>query len=108
VSRKNLNFFSIQLCKVKDFGTKNISIIVYVLIVFLSKDNVVNRLSTVLGITVASFRSTNIFVVISSIVIICQLFILKFVNRMSFTIWTKNNHIRVIHRIVTISQYGLV
>ena len=107
MSKKHLNFFSFQFYKTKDLGQK-ISFIVYVLIGLLSLDTVINQLSAVLGIAVASLTSTVLFIVMSNTAIICQLFILRFVGRMSLTIRTKVRHIRLMHKAVTISQYFMI
>ena len=108
MSKKHINFFSLQFYKIKDFRTKKISFIVYVLIALLSLDTVINQLSAVLGIPVASLTSTILFIVISSTAIVCQLFILQFVSRISVTIRTKVRYIRLMHKAVTISQYFII
>jgi len=103
-----LNFFSQQFHKAEDFGTKKISIIIYVLIAVLSLDTVINQLSGLLGISLYSSGGVGLFLVIGSITIICQLFILHFVSSKSLEIRKKVRHIRRMHTAVMISQYFII
>ena len=65
--------------KTEDFGIRNISNIIYVLIAVLSLDTVVNVLSAGIGIPVSSIEGVTAFVIIGSVTIVCQLFILQFI-----------------------------
>jgi len=103
-----LNFFSQQFHKAEDFGTKKISIIIYVLIAVLSLDTVINQLSGILGISLYSSGGVGLFVVIGSITIICQLFILHYVSSKSLEIRKKVRHIRRMHTAVMIFQYFII
>jgi hypothetical protein len=101
------NFFY-QLKKVKDIGTRKISFLFYILIVFISLDTVISQLSVGLGISVSSSTGVILFVVVGGTTIVCQLFILQFVSRISLRIRSKVRHIRRMHIAVTISQYFII
>lgn len=102
------NFFLLQFYKFKDFGNKNTSILIYILIALLSLDTVIHQLSAGLGIPVSSPMGIALFLVIGSITIVCQLFILQFVSRTSLAIRRKVKHIRLMHYAVTLSQYSII
>jgi hypothetical protein len=108
VSQERLNFFYHKFCKVRDFGTKELNILIYLLIAILSLDTVINQISSGLGITVSSSAGVGLFVAIGVITIFCQLFILQFVGRTSFTVRSKVRHIRRMHVGVTVSQYFII
>jgi hypothetical protein len=108
VSQELLNFFYHKFCKVRDFGTKKLNILIYLLIAILSLDTVINQMSSGLGITVSSSAGVALFVAIGVITIFCQLFILQFVGRTSFTVRSKVRHIRRMHVGVTASQYFII
>lgn len=78
------------------------------LIALLSLDTVINQLSAGLGIPVSSSTGITLFIVVGSATIICQLFILQFINRTSLTVRTKVRHIRRMHAAVAISQYSII
>ena len=58
------NFFLLQFYKFKDFGNKNTSILIYILIALLSLDTVIHQLSAGLGIPVSSPMGIALFLVI--------------------------------------------
>ena len=103
-----LTFFYLSYRKARDFGIKKISGIIYLLIVVLSLDTVINVLSSGLGIQVSSFGGVTLFVIIGSTTIICQLFIIQFVSRTSLAIRQRVRHIRLMHVAMTTSQYFLI
>ena len=102
------SFFYYQFCKAKDFGAKNLNLLIYVLIAILSLDTIINQLSSGLGIAVSSTGGIILFLVLGIITIVCQLFILQFVNKTSIVVRTKIRHIRRMHISVTISQYFII
>jgi len=108
VQNKHPNFFYYQFCKAKDFGAKNLNLLIYVLIAVLSLDTIINQLSSGLGIAVSSTGGIILFLVLGIITIVCQLFILQFVNKTSIVVRTKIRHIRRMHISVTISQYFII
>jgi hypothetical protein len=103
-----LNFFFQQFHTVGVIGTKKINIIIYVLIAVLSMDTVINQLSGLLGISPNTLGGVSLFLVIGSMTIISQLFILHFVSNKSLGIRKKVRHIRRMHKAVTISQYSII
>jgi hypothetical protein len=103
-----LDFFSQPLHKVANLGTKRISIIIYVLIVVLSVDTVINQLSGLLGISMYTRGGVSLFLVIGVLTIICQLFTINFVSRKSIGTRRKIKHIRTMHIAVTVSQYFII
>lgn len=102
-----LSFFH-QFYKIRDFGTKKVSILVYVLIALLSLDTIIHQISAGLGIPVSSPISVTLFVFVGITTIVCQLFILQYVSRTSLAIRRKVKHIRLMHVAVTISQYFII
>jgi hypothetical protein len=108
VKGKYLLFFKLQFLKDKDFSTSKINVTVYVLVALLSLDTIINQVSITLGLLVSSSASLILFIVIGSSTIICQLFILSFVSRTSVTIRSRVRHIRLMHSVVTISQYFII
>jgi len=108
VQNKHPNFFYYQFCKAKDFGAKNLNLLIYVLIAVLSLDTIINQLSSGLGIAVSSTGGIILFLVLGIITIVCQLFILQFVNKTSIVVRTKIRHIKRMHISVTISQYFII
>lgn len=108
MQNKHPNFFYYQFCKAKDFGAKNLNLLIYVLIAVLSLDTIINQLSSGLGIAVSSTGGIILFLVLGIITIVCQLFILQFVNKTSIVVRTKIRHIRRMHISVTISQYFII
>ena len=94
--------------KTEDFGIRNISNIIYVLITVLSLDTVVNVLSAGIGIPVSSIEGVTAFVIIGSVTIVCQLFILQFISGTSLVIRQRIRHIRLMHAAITASQYFLM
>jgi len=108
VQNKIPNFFYYRFCKAKDLGAKNLNLLIYVLIAVLSLDTIINQLSSGLGIAVSSTGGIILFLVLGIITIICQLFILQFVNKTSIVVRTKIRHIRRMHISVTISQYFII
>lgn len=94
--------------KTEDFGIRNISNILYILIAVLSIDTVINVLSSGLGIQVYSSEGVALFVVIGSATVVCQLFIIQFISRTSLALRQRIRHIRVMHIAVTVSQYFLI
>jgi len=108
VSQEHLKFLYHKFYNVSNFGAKKLNLLIYLLIAVLSLDTVINQLSSGLGITVSSSAGVILFVVIGVITIVCQLFILQFVSRTSFTVRTKVRHIRRMHVGVTVSQYFMI
>jgi hypothetical protein len=105
---KQFSFFSSRFYKVEEFGTKRIDIFVYVLIGILSLDTIINQLSAGLSIAVSSFSWIILFVILGIIAIVCQLFIMQFVNRTGLAVRTKVRHIRRMHVAVTVCQYFVI
>lgn len=103
-----LNFFSIQFNKLGDFGTKNISIVIYVLIAILSLDTVLNQLSDLIGEPLKTAGGIALFFIVASITIICQLFVLHFVRKKSNDIRKNSRGIRLMHKCVSIIQYFII
>jgi hypothetical protein len=108
VSKTITNFFSLQFCKISDFGTRNVRILIYVLIGILSLDTVINQISGGLGIAVSSPAGVALFVAIGLVTIIVQLFVLQFVSKISFSIRSKVRHLRRMHTAVTVIQYATI
>lgn len=108
MSQLNSGFFSNKFASIRSFGLAHISIIVYLLIVVLSIDTVINQLSGLLGIPLASSGSIALFITIAGITIISQLFVLQFVSEKSSAIRKKVTHIRRMHNGVTICQYFII
>ena len=72
MSQDQLNFFYHQFNKARNFGAKNLSILIYLLIGILSLDTIINVLSAGLGITVSSSVGIILFVVSGIITIVCH------------------------------------
>jgi hypothetical protein len=108
VSKITSNFFFSKICEFRDYGTKNISILIYALIGLLSLDTVIHQISAGLGVPVSSPTGIVLFVIIGSVTIIVQLFILKFVSAASLAIRSKVRHLRRMHTAVTIFQYSVI
>ena len=108
MSKDHLKFLYHKFNKASNFGAKKLNILIYLLIAVLSLDTVINQLSSGLGITVSSFTGVTLFVVLGVITIVCQLFILQFVSRTSFTVRSKVKHIRRMHVGVTVFQYFMI
>jgi hypothetical protein len=108
VSHDQLNFFHHQFNRAKEFCATKFTIFIYLLIGILSLDTVISVLSAGLGISVSSFIGVVIFVVSAIITIVCQLFILQFVSRASFSVRSRARHIRLMHVGVTVSQYFVI
>ncbi|NOJ32977.1 MAG: hypothetical protein DA329_12655 [Candidatus Nitrosocosmicus sp.] len=106
------NFTSLnQVSKIKTFGTKYILIIVYVFIAVLSFDTIIYALAgwfEVIDITFVSPGAVPSFVVILSVTIVCQLFIMQFVRNRSREIRKKNRYLNLMHHTVTIIQYFII
>jgi hypothetical protein len=79
-----------------------------VLIGILSLDTIINQVSSGLGISVSSLDGVILFVVLGSITIICQLFVLQFVSRTTLVVRSKVRHIRRMHVGLTVSQYFIM
>ena len=71
-------------------------------------DTVINQLSGLLGISPYTLGGVSLFLVIGSMTIISQLFILHFVSNKSLGIRKKVRHIRRMHKAVTITQYSII
>ena len=94
VKRIPSNFFLLQFYKFKDFGNKNTSILIYILIALLSLDTVIHQLSAGLGIPVSSPMGIALFLVIGGINHhLPDYYILQFVSRTSLAIRRKVKHI---------------
>lgn len=85
----NSKFFFPEFKKLSDFGTKKISIIIYLLIAILSLDTVLNQLSEVITEPLKSPIGISLFIIVSGITMICQLFVLQFVGRKSVALRRK-------------------
>jgi hypothetical protein len=103
-----LTFFYQRYQKTEDFGIRNISKIIYVLIAVLSLDTVINVLSSGVGIYASSHEYVILFVIIGITAVVCQLFILQFISRTSLGIRKRVRHIRFMHSAITGSQYFLM
>lgn len=103
-----LTLFYQSYHKTEDFGIRNLSKIVYVLIAVLSLDTVINVLSSGLGIPVSSTEGIILFVVIGIAAIAGQLFILQFIGRTSLAIRQRVRHLRLMHAFITAMQYFLM
>jgi hypothetical protein len=108
VLQEHLKFFYHTLYKVSGFGAEKVNILIYLLIAILSLDTIINQMSSGLGITVSSSAGVALFVAIGVVTIFCQLFILQFVGRTSFTVRSKVRHIRRMHVGVMVSQYFMI
>jgi hypothetical protein len=108
VLQEHLKFFYHKFYKVSGFGAKKVNILIYLLIAILSLDTIINQMSSGLGITVSSSAGVALFVAIGVVTIFCQLFILQFVGRTSFTVRSKVRHIRRMHVGVMVSQYFMI
>lgn len=106
MSKITSNFF-FKFCEFRE-STKNISILIYVLIGLLSLDTVIHQISSGLGIPVSSPTSVALFVFIGSVTIIVQLFVLNFVSRVSLPIRNRVKHLRRMHAAVKIFQYFII
>jgi len=104
----SLNFFIFQIKKLLDFGTKNIHIVIYVLIAVLSLDTLLNQTGDLIGEPLKTFGGIVLFITLSIITIICQIFVLEFVGKKSKEIRKKNGKIRLMHRFVSVSQYTII
>ncbi len=49
-----------------------------------------------------------LFIILGSITVVCQIFILRFVSRISLAVRQRVKHIRLMHDAVTISQYFII
>jgi hypothetical protein len=107
----NKSLFLNQGSKIKAIGTKNIRIIVYTLIFVLTIDTLLNALAGEMD-EIDRFSisplGVPLFVVISSVTIICQLFIMQFVRDTSRDIRKKNRQINIMHHVVAIIQYFII
>ena len=65
-------------------------------------------MSAGLGIPVSTSAGVTLFVILGSITIICQIFILRFVSIISLTVRQRVRHIRPMYCGVTISQYLII
>ena len=100
-----------QVSKIKTIGTKNITIIVYILIFVVTFDTLINTLAGEMdGIDRFSISPLGVplFIVISSVTIVCQLFIIQFVKDKSREIRKKNRQINIMHHAVVIIQYFII
>ena len=100
----SINFFTLQIKKLLNFGTKNIHIVIYVLIVVLSLDTLLNQTGDLIGKPLKTFGGIVLFITLSIITMIGQIFVLQFVGKKSEEIRKKNGKIRLMHRFVSISQ----
>ncbi len=108
MSLKNFILFD-KYEKIKSFGTRNIRIIVYLLIFVISIDTLLRTLAT--NIEDPFFYSPSgvpFFIVISSFAIICQLFVIQFIRDKSREIRKKSRPINLMHHIVVIYQYFMI
>jgi hypothetical protein len=80
----------------------------YVLIAILSLDTVLNQLSDVIDKPLKSPVGISLFIIVSGITMICQLFVLQFVGRKSVEIRRKTRSIKLMHRCVSIIQYVII
>lgn len=103
-----LNFFTLQIKKLLNFGTKNIHIVIYVLIAVLSLDTLLNQTGDLIGKPLKTFGGIVLFITLSIITMIGQIFVLQFVVKKSEEIRKKNGKIRLMHRFVSISQYTII
>jgi hypothetical protein len=103
-----LIFFTLQIKKLLNFGTKNIHIVIYVLIAVLSLDTLLNQTGDLIGNPLKTFGGIVLFITLSIITMIGQIFVLQFVSKKSEEIRKKNRKIRLMHRFVSISQYTII
>jgi uncharacterized Tic20 family protein len=78
-----LNFFTLQIKKLLNFGTKNIHIVIYVLIAVLSLDTLLNQTCDLIGKPLKTFGGIALFITLSIITMIGQIFVLQFVAKKS-------------------------
>ena len=97
-----------QSSKFKNIGTKDIRIIVYILIAALTIDTVLNQLSGEISDFLYSPAGVPLFIFITSITIICQLFVIQFVRDKSREIRKKNRQINTMYHAVAIFQYIII
>jgi hypothetical protein len=57
---------------------------------------------------VSTSTGIALFVILGSITVVCQIFILRFVSRISLGVRQRVKHIRMMHAAVTISQYFII
>ena len=74
-----LNLFTLQIKKLLNFGTKNIHIVIYVLIAVLSLDTLLNQTGDLIGKPLKTFGGIVLFITLSIITMIGQIFVLQFV-----------------------------
>ncbi len=101
-------FLSNQSNRIKNIGTKDIRIIVYILIAVLTIDTVLNQLGGEINNFLYSPGGVPFFVVISSVTIICQFCVLQFVRDKSREIRKKNRRINIMYHAVAIIQYFII
>lgn len=102
------NFFSYQFNRMMNFGTDNINIIIYILIAVLSLDTLLNQTGDLIGDPLKSFGGIVLFITLSIITMIAQIFVLQFVGKESSQIKTKTGSIKLMHRSVSIIQYTII
>jgi hypothetical protein len=108
LSLKNFFLFD-EYEKIKNFVTRNIRIIVYLLIFVITIDTLLNILAG--DIEDSFFYSPTVvpfFIVISSVTIICELFVIQFVRDKSREIRKKSRRINIMHHSVVIYQYFMI
>jgi hypothetical protein len=76
-----LNFFTLQIKKLLNFGTKNIHIVIYVLIAILSLDTMLNQTGDLIGKPLKTFGGIVLFITLSIINMIGQIFVLQFLAK---------------------------
>ena len=104
---KNFILFN-QSGKIKSISNRNIHIIVYTLIIVLSIDTLLNQLAGEIDSFFFSPAGVPYFIVISSVTIICQLFLLQFARDISRDIRKKNRQINIMYHVVSIFQYFII
>ncbi len=94
--------------KIKNIGTKNITIIVYILIFVLTIDTLLNMLAGEIDLILYTPVGVPLFVVVSSVAIICQLFVLQYVREISREMRKKSRQINIMYHGLAIIQYFLI
>ena len=78
-----LNFFTLPIKKFLNFSTKNIHIVIYVLIAVLSLDTLLNQTGDLIGKPLQTYGGIVLFITLSIITMIGQIFVLQFVAKKS-------------------------
>lgn len=102
------NFFPAKIKKIQNFSIDNIHIIIYLLIAVLTIDTLLNQVGDLIDKPLKSAGGIVLFITLSAITMVGQIFVLQFVGKKSAEIRKKTGRIRFMHRFVTIVQYTII